>query len=226
MTGLTDAQRGITDDSSSFLTNYGAFQGSEPRGIVIHSLECGAIPGIAAQLSSRGGWLDGEGLAPTLMTDPTSIVRAIPDGDSGGHIGGPGNSRYLGVEVSGRAAWTRAQWLDGGPAQAALEHQARAVAGLFVLYGRPFTDIRWLSIAQLRAGTPFGMCFHADISISGVSGTDHWDPGLGYPGGYVLAAVQRWFLSMTGGKPVPPPGAATWLESLMGWHQGVTGGTP
>lgn len=218
LTVLSNAQFGITYDASAWLTSYGPFAVPEPRGLVIHSLECDAVPHIAEQLSAPGGWLDTEGLAPTRMTDPVSIVRAIPDGDSAGHIGGPGNSRYLGVEVSGRAAWVRSQWLDGGNAQAALDHQARAIAGLFVLFNRSYADIRYLSIAQLRAGTPFGMCDHNDISISGVSNTNHWDPGLGFPHDWFLPRVQFWFLFMTGGKPVPPPVVqGTFLQRLLGW---------
>lgn len=204
---------GYTYDACAWLTHYGRFTGSAPRGVVIHSLECDAIDHIAEQLSAPGGWLDGEGLAPQRMTDPVSIVKSVPDGYQGGHIGGPGNSLYVGVEVSGRAAWTPAQWATP-KARAGLDHQARAVAGLYVVYGHGYDEIRWLSIAQLRAGYPFGMCTHNDISISGVSNTNHWDPGTGFDFAWFLSRVQYWFLVMTGGGTPPPAVGTDWWDTV------------
>ena len=198
---VSDSTIGITADASAWLSNYGRFAYG-PNIIVIHSLECDAVRGIAWSLSERGGWLDNEGLAPQRMTAPGDLVRCIPDGDQGGHIGGPGNSHCAGVEVSGRAAWVPADW--AAPlAVEALDNQARAIAGLAVVYGWTYIDLRYLSIAQIRAGER-GICTHNDISISGISGTNHWDPGLGYPFAAQLERIQSWFQVITGGSPVTP----------------------
>lgn len=200
--GLTGSAAGITYDATGWLSSYGPFAYG-PNIIVIHSLECDAIDHIAEQLSARGGWLDGEGLAPQRMTDPVSIVKCIPDGNQGGHIGGPGNSHCAGVETSGRAAWTPAQWATP-KARAAVDHQARAVAGLAIQYGWDYSDLRYLSLAQIRAGSPRGICDHNSISLSGISNTDHWDVGLGYPWSYLLTRTRYWYQLMTGGTPDPP----------------------
>jgi hypothetical protein len=215
MTTLSDAQLGVTLNASAWLTNYGPFAWG-PNIIVWHSLECDAIARIAEQLSARGGYLDNEGLAPQRMTDPAAIVRTMADGLQGGHIGGPGNSHCGGAEVSGRAAWTPAQWALPN-ARAAVDHQARAVAGLAVNYGWAYTDLRWLAIAQIRAGSPRGMCSHNDISVSGISGTNHWDPGLGFPFAWALERTQYWYRAMTGTATPSPVAVRTWLQTLLGW---------
>ena len=193
------ADLGITMDASGWLSNQGRFAAGRPQGVVVHTLECEAKPRIAQELSAQGGYLDNEGLAPQRMTDPTSIVRTIPDGTKGGHCGQLGNPRFVGVEVSGRASWSRAQWLDGGLAQAALSNSARAAAGLFIVYGHGLDEIRWLSGAQIKAGNEFGLLGHVDVSVF-VGGTNHWDPGLpaDFPYDWYAAEVRRWFLIMTG----------------------------
>jgi len=96
----SESELGITFDASAWLSNYGHFSWG-PNILVLHSLECDAIRGIARSLSERGGWLDTENLAPQRMTAPSDLVRTMPDGDQGGHIGGPGNSHCAGVEVAG-----------------------------------------------------------------------------------------------------------------------------
>lgn len=203
----SDEQLGITFDASQWLTNYNGFVWG-PNIIVIHSLECDSIPGIARALSEPGGYLDTENLAPQRMTAPGDLVRTIPDGTQGGHIGGPGNSHCAGVEVSGRAAWTPGQW-DTPLAREALDMQARAIAGLAVVYGWGLNDLRYLSLAQIRAGDTRGICDHNSISLSGISATNHWDVGLGYPFAAQLARIKYWFLVITGNTPVDPDG---WLD--------------
>jgi hypothetical protein len=192
----SDAALGITADASAWLTNYGPFAYG-PNIIVIHDLECDPRRGLAWQLSDRGGYLDNGGLAPQRMTGPGDLVRTIPDGTQGGHIGSPGNSHAAGVEVTGRAAWTEGQWGDPLVSEG-VDNQARAIAGLAVVYGWTYDDIRYLSIAQIRAGER-GICTHNDISVSGISRTDHWDPGLGYPFAWALERIQYWFQVITGG---------------------------
>ena len=86
---VSDATLGITFDASAWLTNYGHFAWG-PNILVLHSLECDAMRGIAQSLSEQGGWLDTENLAPQRMTAPGDLVRTMPDGNQGGHIGGDG----------------------------------------------------------------------------------------------------------------------------------------
>lgn len=193
---------GITVDASGWLSNQGRFSDGKPEGVVIHTLECDAKPHVAEELSQPGGYLHGKGLAPQRMTDPVSIVRTVPDGTIGGHVGGRGNPRFVGVEVSGRAGWSREQWLDGGRAQAALDHSAHAAAGLFIVYGHSYEEIRWLSGAQIQGRRTFGLLGHIDVSTF-VGGTDHWDPGLSddFPYGWYEERTKFWFLDMTGGTP-------------------------
>jgi len=212
---VSESALGVTFDASAWLTNYGHFSWG-PNILVLHSLECDAIRGIAQSLSERGGWLDTENLAPQRMTAPSDLVRTMPDGDQGGHIGGPGNSHCAGVEVSGRAAWTPEQWAQP-LAREALDMQAKAIAGLAVAYGWGFNDLRYLSLAQIRAGDTRGICDHNGISLSGISATNHWDVGLGYPWGWVLERIQFWYNTITGGGVHPPGHTQTYTEWLLNW---------
>jgi len=209
---VSDSTLGITFDASAWLTNYGHFAWG-PNILVLHSLECEAMRGIAQSLSERGGWLDTENLAPQRMTAPGDLVRTMPDGDQGGHIGGPGNSHCAGVEVSGRAAWTPEQWATP-LAKEALDMQARAIAGLAVAYGWAYSDLRYLSQAQIKAGDTRGICDHNAISLSGISNTNHWDVGLGYPWEGQLTRIQYWFQVISGGAVH----ALTILQWLSGYR--------
>jgi hypothetical protein len=97
----------------------------------------------------------------------------------------------------------------------ALDNQARAIAGLAVVYGWSYSDLQYLSIAQIRAGDTRGICTHNDISVSGISATNHWDPGLGYPFPRQLERIQSWFQIITGGTPVTPVAAWTVLQWII-----------
>ncbi len=204
----------ITYDASGWLTSYGQFPAGRPWARVLHSLECDPKPGVARELSAPGGWLDNEGLAPHGMSDPTQRVRACSTRRYSGHVGGLANPHVVGYEVAGRAAKSRAQWLDGGSQQAALESDARLIAWDYVRDGWSRGEIRMLSGAQIRqnyAGGPAvrGLMTHNDVSQF-IGGTNHWDPGPGFPFDWFLDRVRSHYDAFTGGgssgtDPVDPP---------------------
>jgi len=207
---------GITYTAGSWIQNYGPFKIPAPYGRTIHTLECDAKPGIAKQLSVRGGYLDTQKLGPQRMVDPTERVATMAGNLRGGHAGTYGNNGTVGYEISGRAAWSRSQWLDESNPRAALENAARCVAEDMVRDGWSRTDIRWLSGAQIianNAGTAYvrGLLEHNDVSeFLGL--TNHWDPGPGFPGDVFLERVAYWYDQYSGAvtptpTPVPKPPA-------------------
>lgn len=157
----------------------GAFD-SRKRLVVIHSLECDAIEGLAWDLA--GGYIQNEGVSPHTMSDPGETVGVCDTDVVGYHIGG-GNPYGTGAEVTGRAAWTLAQW-QAPNANKALERQAIALAQQCLANGFQPQDVRYLSLNEVADGHTKGVASHNDVSTAPWGfpiGTNHWDPGLGYP---------------------------------------------
>lgn len=173
----------------------GAYKSGNPRLVVVHSLECDANEGLAVGLNSGPGsyiWTDG--VSPHTLSDP-GTTRGACDTDIVGYHIGNGNPYALGAEVTGRAAWTRDQWLAAN-ANKALERQAIALAQLAHAAGFTAADVRWLSLAEVADGHTRGVCTHNDISTApwGFSiGTNHWDPGPGYPYEIQMTRIRYYF---------------------------------
>lgn len=118
------------------------------------------------------------------------------------------NSDGAHAEHRGKAAWSRAQWLDkrlpkdGGTGGYATLMRSAAWMARYVChqYGVP---ARWLTPEQIKAGVA-GLCTHADISKA-YPGTGHYDPGVGFPKDVYLTLVQHALANITH----PPQGSAT-----------------
>ena len=91
-------------------------------------------------------------------------------------------------------------------------------------------DYRWLSLNEVASLKVRGFCYHYDISRA-LGGTDHWDPGTGYPADVQMSRI-RWYAGVAdfwgedvGTRPddVPSNGdghggaetAVTWLGALL-----------
>lgn len=160
----------------------GAFRAGAPRLIVIHSLEAPAKRGLAYSLA--GGWIQTAGVSPQHITDPGETVDCLRPGVVGWHCGN-GNQVSVGLEVTGRAGWSAAEWLEP-EAFAAVRLDAKQGAVVAKHYGIP---MRWLSLQQIRNGER-GFCTHNDISLT-LGGTNHWDPGPNFPFAVFMQMVQQ-----------------------------------
>lgn len=95
-----------------------------------------------------------------------------------------GNRQFWHVSLSGKAAWTREQWLARG---VQLDALADVLAHYSLTYGFPLVK---RSAANIRDGK-WGVCGHADISAAWRE-SDHTDPGPGFPWDVVMdRAIQR-----------------------------------
>lgn len=95
----------------------------------------------------------------------------------------PPNDRSIGVEIGGRAHWTREQWLDP-QVWPAVARGAAVVADVARRWGVPLVRI---GPDELTAGKR-GICGHVDVSRAWRQ-SDHTDPGPGFPWDHFMAAV-------------------------------------
>lgn len=189
---------------------------SGPRLIVAHSLECDAKERLAFDLAT--GWVQHAGVSPHTLSDPGETVGTCDTQTVGFHVGPNGNPISNGAEVTGRAAWSRDKWL-AGPAARALDQQARALAEMGLAAGFAPGEYRWLSLAQVGDGRTRGFCYHYDVSRA-LGGTDHWDPGPGYPADVQMSRI-RWYAGVQDHWGLDP---ATRPDGVLG--SGMGGAEP
>jgi hypothetical protein len=133
------------------------------------------------------------------MTDPGETVDLLNLSTVGWHCGN-GNQVGIGLEVVGYARYSFAEWTTGDQF-AAVRLDAKRAAEVAAAKGIP---LRWLSLSQIRNGER-GFCTHADISAT-LGGTNHTDPGPGFPYAIFMQMVQQWTAGATvAGTPSPNP---------------------
>lgn len=165
--------------------HYGpAFTNSEPRQIVIHSVESEIVAGLARSLAN--GWFRNPANQTSAhnIADPREQIDMVSDRQRAWHCGN-GNSTSWGKEQVGRARFTRAQWTTP-LGMAMLRNSATDAARRCKEAGIP---ARWLSLTQL-ANNEKGFCTHNDMRIVR-GGTTHTDPGPGFPYDLYMDLVRR-----------------------------------
>ena len=194
----------------------GSFRSGQPTLIVVHSLEAPARRGLAWDLAN--GWIKTAGVSPHSMTDPGETVDLLNLSTVGWHCGN-GNQVGIGLEVTGYAAWSFDQWTTGD-AFAAVRLDAKRAAEVARACGIP---LRWLSLSQIRNGER-GFCTHADISAT-LGGTNHTDPGKGFPYAIFMQMVQQWTdgtIGNPGTTPNPQPGTGPGGSQPKDWFDMAT----
>ena len=169
--------------------------------VVIHSAESGEGVGSARNIAKYLARVERKASAHYAV-DAEEVLQLVGDGFTAWHAG-RGNANSIGIELAGRAGQSEAQWLDGR-SRPMLWRAAALVAELARKY--PRIKPVYLDGAALLAGRRGGITTHADISRS-LGGTDHWDPGPGFPMQYFVSLVAA---SLGRGGPVlaedqPPP---------------------
>lgn len=152
---------------------------NQEKVIVLHSTESHDRPGVG----------DVDGILDYLKDNGLG-VHYVVDGE--GHIGKGAehhqlvyhakgaNSIGIGIEQVGFAAWKTRRWLwQPVGTQRVLRRQLLTVAHL-VAYIADVEDI------PIKRSTTHGIALHADFPDGG-----HWDPGPGYPLGWVLRKARK-----------------------------------
>ena len=131
--------------------------------------------------------------------DNNSIAGCVDWADVAYHAGhGATNNRSIGIEHSGYAHQTRAEWLDPYGV-AMLDRSARLFAQVgYGIYKIPPVK---LSPADLKAGKS-GILGHWDVSLAYVPG-GHYDPGPNFPWDYFIDLCKKYCFGDTV-TPKPP----------------------
>lgn len=146
--------------------------------LVVHSTEGDSARGAARWFTNPAC----QGSAH-LVVDAIECFRTLPP--SAIPWGAPGaNARGWHLEITGRAGWTRAQWLARS---ATIERAAYKLAW----HGRAFSiPIVRLTDAELHAGAKRGVVDHRQCSR--VFGGTHWDVGTGFPWDVFLSRARAY----------------------------------
>jgi hypothetical protein len=178
--------------------SHGANRGRPTFG-VFHTMETPLRAGYAASLSRYAA--GGPGVSWHYSVDPAETWGVLPDAVVGWHVG-TANTRSMGLEQSGRAAMTRAEWLTDD-AMAQHHRSAEVVRHARDEYG---IGMYLMSDQQLRdahAGKIVGGWATHDQCRRVIGGTTHTDPGSGWPADVVLQLAAGAVPA-----PVPPPAPA------------------
>lgn len=158
--------------------------------IVAHTLECDAVAGLAVALG--GGYFQDDQVSVHTVVDPSvNSVAGLDTGTQAYHAGATANAYGDATEATGRAAWTRNDWLGNAARNRALDQQAQAMAGHAVANGFAPGEYRWLSVPEIRSKQVRGFGGHIDFSAA-FDESDHWDPGPGYPYDIQMTRI-RWY---------------------------------
>lgn len=126
------------------------------------------------------------GSSAHYVVDNDSIVQCVKDEHAAWDAPPNLTQPHIGVEHSGFASQTKAQWLDKY-GKAMLHRSAKLVAKKCVKYNIP---VRKISATDLRAGVR-GITGHAEVSEAwGL--TFHSDPGDHFPWDWYIERVKRY----------------------------------
>lgn len=148
------------------------------RQVVIHSAEATSARGVAQFFATTAQ------ASTQLAVDDRTCYRCVPDLVI--PWGAPGVNRSgLHVELCGFARWTRDEWLTHDK----LLRRAAFKCGSWAWTYR--IPMRWLSVPQVRGGTP-GFLTHHDASQAFHTPGGHVDPGAGFPRDVFLGYVREY----------------------------------
>lgn len=170
---------------------YGATKSARNRLLVVHTSEGGE--GLASA-ESLGAFmtLPGDRIDPTdgsrfgasyqYVTDTDRVLPATPD-NVVAYAAAGGNNDGIHVCIPGRAAQTRAQWLDS-VSRAYIRQAAAVLVDKAMEHSIP---LERLTVAQIVAGQD-GYCGHVDVS-NAYHRSDHTDPGAQFPWDVLAADI-------------------------------------
>ena len=166
--------------------NYSSVPRSAPRFVVLHCTD--GCEGTRCDEDVAAMFQDAA-LSPHrsahFVVDADSISACVPVLQRAWHCGHTGNALGIGVELCGRAAQTRREWLDA-LSLPTLNNAAGLVAELCAQYKIPPVVVNDRGLVS-GAG---GITTHSFVSMAWKESTHH-DPGVSFPLGPFVAAVAK-----------------------------------
>lgn len=126
-----------------------------------------------------------DGVGAHYFIDNLEVLQSTDTDQCVGHVGSAqGNTRGISYEITGFNSWSRETWL----VNVAWHQLAAVIARDCKQFGIP---VRLLSIDQMRAFSSSlkGFVTH-DMCRRAWGGTDHTDPGPGFPMDHLMALVS------------------------------------
>lgn len=172
---------------------YGPRKSGRNRLIVIHTSEGGEGPTAAANLAhyqtlpgDRPGTSGPYGSSYQYVTDTDlTAIPCTPD-DVVSYSSAGANHDGIHICLPGKAAQTRAQWLD----LVSREYIDTCAAIMLDVAAAHQIPLVRLSVAQVRTGVTAGYCSHHDVSLAFERST-HTDPGPFFPWDELAVAIQH-----------------------------------
>lgn len=126
------------------------------------------------------------------LTGASDICAGVSENILAWHARGASKGS-IGIEQTGYAAFSRSQWMSG-LGRATVNNTAKLIADICKRRGIP---VRLLEGQALRNAysdhsnlSNGGITTHSRLTLAGVGGNDHTDPGDGYPLDYLLSTVE------------------------------------
>lgn len=159
--------------------SYSAADGTK-YGIAIHNTSNSASAEAEASYATRRT----DGVSSHFYCDADSVIQSLDTAARAGHAGSrTGNEHAVAVEITGVNGWSRETWL----ANVAWDKLGQVLAQVVRHYG---IAVRRASVAEMQS-TPRVKAFYShDDMRRAWGGTDHTDPGPGFPWDRLFQAVS------------------------------------
>lgn len=156
-------------------------------GIAIHNTSNDASDTAEASYATRRT----DGVSSHLYADRDSVTQSLDTAARAGHAGSnTGNENAIAVEITGANGWSRQTWLNS----VAWDQLGAALAQIVRAYG---IQVRRASVAEMQANPKVKAFYSHDDMRRAWGGTDHTDPGPGFPWDRLFQAVNA---ALSGGS--------------------------
>jgi len=155
-------------------------------GIAIHNTSNTASADAEASYATRRT----DGVSSHFYVDATKVIQSLDTSARAGHAGSSqGNQNAVAVEIRGVNEWSRQTWLDS----VCWGQLGRVLAEVCRAYG---IQVRRATVSEMRNNPKVRAFYSHDDMRQAWGGTDHTDPGPGFPWDRLFSAVNA---ALTGG---------------------------
>lgn len=168
-----------------FVRGRNAYGNTVKHGIAIHNTSNDASAADEASYATRRP----DGTSAHFYCDATTVVQSLDTGVRAGHAGSDeGNTYAIAVEITGVNGWTRQKWLNS----VAWDELGQTLAKVIRKHWPDGSfKVRRATVAQMKANPKVRAFYSHDDMRRAWGGTDHDDPGPGFPWDRLFAAVNQ-----------------------------------